>query len=66
MYPFKPNDMFVEMYHHLVEIIQIRQNLGLTSSSEIIRNTQNKMEYVPDYIKYRLKWSDRDKCIFCV
>ncbi len=66
MYPFKPNDMFVEMYHRLEEIIQIRQTLGLTSSSEIIRNTQNKMEYVPDYIKYRLKWSDRAKCIFCV
>ncbi len=43
MYPFKLNDIFMEIYHHLVEIIQIRQNLDLTSSSEIIKNAQNKM-----------------------
>ncbi len=40
MYPFKLNDIFMEIYHHLV---QIRQNLDLTSSSEIIKNAQNKM-----------------------
>lgn len=24
------------------------------------------MKYDPDYIKYRLKWSDRPECVFCV